>query len=113
MGFPAEAISGIYRNNLKDVQRFMNTRHPGAYKLYGLSPLLPKKLTIAANAIHFLLFKYFDDDVDTIYVLKLSMSQLNLKVEYHASHSMIITLHDLYKLSLSVRYFYSTLTLIF
>lgn len=36
MGFPAESISGMYRNNLKDVQRFFTKRHPGKQKLYNL-----------------------------------------------------------------------------
>jgi hypothetical protein len=33
MGFPSEGLEGTYRNNMVDVQRFFNKRHPDAYKL--------------------------------------------------------------------------------
>eukprot|EP00808_Paulinella_micropora_P024033 g245.t1 len=36
MGFPSEQISGLYRNNLKDVQRFFESRHHDAYMIYNL-----------------------------------------------------------------------------
>lgn len=36
MGFPAESISGLYRNNMVDVQKFFNTRHPNRVHLYNL-----------------------------------------------------------------------------
>eukprot|EP01133_Synstelium_polycarpum_P002535 gene2535-2904_t len=36
MGFPSESIEGLYRNNMKDVQRFFNTLHPDKYKVFNL-----------------------------------------------------------------------------
>ena len=36
MGLPSTSIEGIYRNNMEDVKRFFNTRHPNHYKVYNL-----------------------------------------------------------------------------
>jgi len=36
MGYPSKKIEGIYRNHMKDVQRFLNENHPNSYKLYNL-----------------------------------------------------------------------------
>eukprot|EP01132_Coremiostelium_polycephalum_P002085 gene2085-2572_t len=36
MGFPSESIEGLYRNHMKDVQRFFNTLHSGHYKVFNL-----------------------------------------------------------------------------
>lgn len=36
MGFPAEKLSGVYRNPLPEVQRFFGTYHPNHYHLFNL-----------------------------------------------------------------------------
>ena len=36
MGFPADGSEAIYRNDMKDVQLFLNTRHKDHYKVYNL-----------------------------------------------------------------------------
>jgi len=36
MGFPSESIEGLYRNRMKDVQRFFNTLHTDRYKVFNL-----------------------------------------------------------------------------
>lgn len=36
MGFPADGSEAIYRNDMKDVQQFLNTRHKDHYKVYNL-----------------------------------------------------------------------------
>ncbi|KAK5580470.1 hypothetical protein RB653_000488 [Dictyostelium firmibasis] len=36
MGFPSESLEGLYRNRMRDVQRFFNTLHPDHYKVFNL-----------------------------------------------------------------------------
>ena len=36
MGFPAEGREATYRNQMSEVQRFLNSRHPNKYRVYNL-----------------------------------------------------------------------------
>lgn len=36
MGYPAEKVESIYRNKIEDVQKMLDTYHPGCYKIYNL-----------------------------------------------------------------------------
>ena len=36
MGLPSTALEGIYRNNMDDVKKFFNVRHPNHHKVYNL-----------------------------------------------------------------------------
>eukprot|EP01044_Picomonas_judraskeda_P010469 COSAG03_NODE_1348_length_4281_cov_116.671927_4_plen_309_part_00 len=36
MGFPSEGAEALYRNPMAEVQHFLNSRHPGCYRVYNL-----------------------------------------------------------------------------
>jgi phosphatidylinositol-3,4,5-trisphosphate 3-phosphatase and dual-specificity protein phosphatase PTEN len=36
MGYPATGVEAVYRNHMKDVQRFFNEKYSGHYKIYNL-----------------------------------------------------------------------------
>jgi hypothetical protein len=36
MGYPASGISSYYRNDIKDVARFLNLKHPKSYMVFNL-----------------------------------------------------------------------------
>eukprot|EP00457_Paulinella_chromatophora_P006229 gb/GEZN01006247.1/.p1 GENE.gb/GEZN01006247.1/~~gb/GEZN01006247.1/.p1 ORF type:complete len:468 (-),score=44.80 gb/GEZN01006247.1/:114-1517(-) len=36
MGYPSDNLAGMYRNHIRDVQKFLSTRHKDGYKLYNL-----------------------------------------------------------------------------
>jgi protein-tyrosine phosphatase len=36
MGFPSQGVEGLYRNRMKDMQKFFNEKHPNKYVIYNL-----------------------------------------------------------------------------
>lgn len=75
MGFPSENVEGVYRNNMKEVQRFFNKRHGKNFKVYNLCSersydhaKFEGRVAVFAfddhNAPEFNLIKAFCDDVE-------------------------------------------------
>ena len=38
MSFPAEGVESAIKNNIEDVRLFLDSKHPGRYAVYNLSP---------------------------------------------------------------------------
>jgi len=36
MGFPAQGVEALYRNSMKDMQEFFNSKHKNKYTIYNL-----------------------------------------------------------------------------
>jgi len=53
MGFPSVGREAIYRNDKDDVVRFLETRHPGHYKVYNLCSERPYNKDIFPELLHF------------------------------------------------------------
>lgn len=49
MGYPASGVEKTYRNDINEVAKFLNSRHPHSYRVYNLS----ERYTVSYNLLYF------------------------------------------------------------
>jgi protein-tyrosine phosphatase len=67
MGFPSEGREGVYRNPLKEIQRFLKEFHDGHYKIYNLCSERSYDIAKFNNAVE--CFPFDDHNAPTLEVL--------------------------------------------